>query len=1128
MARKYTEGFVTPKGVALTSNEPLDQRTVVQYLGDLYNPTLRPYPGIVVTVEEAIVIDEVSETLREYKFTGGDSTLGINWILYTGSGGANGINTEPNQFTSFVFLRQVGVPAVPTGGIYDTPVPSSSPTWTDGIPAGTDPLWMSKATFVQNSGLTPTWSTPILMEDTDNVDREYCSLDDATTAGEIDGDGKPNPPLESPIQRDYWHNVPLPTDNYMAIGTKVGGAYPTNWDVIKVGGEGGTAGATGDAGTGYLTSIVFARDNEEAMDRAVVTGGSFSSPTPTATTIDGNNKVISWYDGIPAGTAKVWMSKFTFNDADHIVGSPSYVWTTPSGITDTGTVDFEFSEELAQPADPTANPGVWSSVATINTVWMAQRTITNGVFGAWQIIRIKGETGLTGQGLQIEGRDTIANILAMSPEPALLTIWIASDTDAGAAVPGVVNDAYLFVGAGNGEGGTAWDNIGGITGTDGVSYKYAVAFYRSVAQPTTPSGGTFASPTPVGWSDGIPVGTAVDEAVWMSTRYFADNIGVNAGLADWAAPTLATDTMDFDFKYATIQGGDATPLAPHLAPGGTWLETGDENTVWMAKGQKLNGVVDDTTWIILRIKGETGNDGADGVPSFLSSAYIKTNDDISGIAVTGGTYISPIPTSTYSAINWTDGVPTGDGALWFVQVKFDQTDTGNDKVWPAPVKIADNATVEYNFSSSVSEPVGVPIEASNGTNGWYDDASDITGVGGTVRWMAVGSRSNGVWPETWDIVKVIGEDGVAGLSARTYIPSSMFVRADDTNIQAFQPVAQYLLEGLPGDFTIAGDAPTLDVGGNIYTFTDGIPDRTAVFPDNSHRIWQITAVFNSVDHLGAANLMAWSYPSLLADNNGIDYEYHPGIGVGHTEPPSPSTDPTDWVSVPNALTYWIAQRNWSDGVTAQWVVYKVRGEDGADGDDVGTYVPPDPRSTKTWYNSHVVQDPNDLFNAPTQQEVTTQLGNPEVLGTSGEAWTEERVQAHNILWNDLPNSTYASAFSVIHETNPLSSGPYDAQGYELTLSWITPPERPAIDWGDMQYGQDQFPTSGSDTNFEKLIRVRYGDLCRVVKNTPAESTLWDEGDILRYIGDENLQPNGPDPATTDGPRSADHAWELVV
>jgi hypothetical protein len=922
MGRKYTQGMTTPKGIVMTTAEPVDQRVVVNYLVDLYEISLNAYPGIKVTVLEEIEGD----TLNEYKLIGSDSTNPSNWLLWgnaTGSGG--GAPSTPNQYTSFVFLRNVGNPATPTGGDYDTPTPAG---WFDYVPAGTDPLWMSSGIMIDGAG-SPTWTTPTLTEDNANIDYQYCVTGDVPIGDIVNG--VPLEPLESPVQRTYWHDEPeAAVDDWMAIGQKIGGNYPTAWQVVRIGGENGATGPTGQEGRQYVTSTVFSRSNEASMNRAVVSGGGFNSPSPTLTTIDGITQAVSWSDGIPDGTAKIWMSSFVFNSVDNASSSPANIWTVPGPMSDTATVDFEFSSLASTPGTPDTNPSGWTSTADSSTIWIAQRTVSNGTLGAWQVWKAKGETGETGAGIQIAGRDTIANILLMTtPAVALMDIWIASDTDAGADVPGVVNDAYLYVGAGNGTNGTEWDNIGSVVGTDGVSYKYSVIFKREATIPTTPTGGTFDDPVAAGWSDAPPA--AVNGTVlWMSTRYFANDPTINAALEDWSLPALAADTNDFTFQYALEQGGGAAPALPDVAAPGIWFETGTADSVWMAKASKLNGVIDDTSWILLRIQGEQGATGSDGIPAYLSSAYIKTNNDISGLSVTGGTYVSPIPTSLYSGVNWTDGIPSGDGALWFVQVKFDQTDVANDKVWPAPTKMADNATVEYLYSSSVSEPVGDPIEGSPGGNTWYDNASDVTDLSQVVRWMAIGSRYNGIWPTAWDKVSVIGETGAAGLSPRTYIPSSLFVRSDDENIQSFQPTGQYLVDNA-GEFEITGAQPTSTVGPYTYTFVDGIPDRTGSAPGNALKVWMIQAVFNSVDHLGIGNQMTWSYPTLLADNNTIDYEYHPGIGVDHTIPGDPGSGQLGWLAAPDADTYWIAQKNWAEGPSAVWVVYLIRGEDGAQG-----------------------------------------------------------------------------------------------------------------------------------------------------------------------------------------------------
>ena len=55
-------------------------------------------------------------------------------------------------------------------------------------------------------------------------------------------------------------------------------------------------------------------------------------------------------------------------------------------------------------------------------------------------------------------------------------------------------------------------------------------FVRSNIQPTTPTGGSYASPVPTGWYDGVPTGT---DLVWMSTKTFYSD---NTGDANWSTP----------------------------------------------------------------------------------------------------------------------------------------------------------------------------------------------------------------------------------------------------------------------------------------------------------------------------------------------------------------------------------------------------------------------------------------------------------------------------------------------------------------------------------------------------------------------------------------------------------------
>ena len=81
-------------------------------------------------------------------------------------------------FDSLVFTRTNGTPSTPVGGSYDNPLPdenASGMEWFDGIPDGTEQVWMSKCHFVSN-GLYPEdakWSKPQPMTDTADFESIY-------------------------------------------------------------------------------------------------------------------------------------------------------------------------------------------------------------------------------------------------------------------------------------------------------------------------------------------------------------------------------------------------------------------------------------------------------------------------------------------------------------------------------------------------------------------------------------------------------------------------------------------------------------------------------------------------------------------------------------------------------------------------------------------------------------------------------------------------------------------------------------------------------------------------------------------------------------------------------------------
>lgn len=277
---------------------------------------------------------------------------------------------------------------------------------------------------------------------------------------------------------------------------------------------------------------------------ATPTGGSYANPVPTQSI---------WSDTTPNGTDPVWMSSAFFQS-----DTSSATWSTPSKIADTVDLDYAFLDQDAtlsyiQSHSPgngsstTQYENGWADSSTENTYWMALRKWQNGNWGSWSFTKIKGEDGK--------------------------------------------------------------DGINGKDGADGVQGDFkSQVFKRSLTAPTKPTGGSYKSPIPTGWSDGIPSDS--DYPVWMSVATFS----VTTTSPAWSSPVQITNTADIRYRFCDLEtlpesSNPATDTA-------SWKETATDNTYWMAVQKQSNGVWG--TWSYARIKGEKG-DSAESVITLDSS-----------------------------------------------------------------------------------------------------------------------------------------------------------------------------------------------------------------------------------------------------------------------------------------------------------------------------------------------------------------------------------------------------------------------------------------------------------------------------------------------------------------------------
>lgn len=232
----------------------------------------------------------------------------------------------------------------------------------------------------------------------------------------------------------------------------------------------------------------------------------------------------------------------------------------------------------------------------------------------------------------------------------------------------------------------------GEAGIDGVSPNTAfksIVFKRSNTAVATPTGGSYASPVPSGWSDGVPTG---EEKLWASSRIFSSD-GKSPQQSEWTVPRQMTDTADFDVEFSS----EETPTAPsgHPNTNTAWSNESDENTIWMATSKKSNGVWSD--WQVSRIKGENGTDGTSIKIIGKALAHYSTMSEARA-------NFTPV---TSAQAKSSDGTATQmiviSGGYAIVDINDEETDTTKQSVWycykSALGRVDLDGNVSYSFTT---------------------------------------------------------------------------------------------------------------------------------------------------------------------------------------------------------------------------------------------------------------------------------------------------------------------------------------------------------------------------------------------------------------------------------------------
>lgn len=179
----------------------------------------------------------------------------IRAIAYNGTNGTAG----QGQVKGICFLRATSAPATPSGGTYLSPTATG---WSDGIPSGTNPLYMTTRIFTSD-GQSPqqaTWTTPQLTSSLGQGVKTQFSTDASS-----------------------WHDTPATTDVYMRTGTSTdGGATWTYAGAVKIKGEVGSPGIDGANGSnGSATFVITRSANDSSAPTITEVNAAISrSPVP--------------------------------------------------------------------------------------------------------------------------------------------------------------------------------------------------------------------------------------------------------------------------------------------------------------------------------------------------------------------------------------------------------------------------------------------------------------------------------------------------------------------------------------------------------------------------------------------------------------------------------------------------------------------------------------------------------------------------------------------------------------------------------------------------------------------------------------------------------------------------------
>lgn len=132
-------------------------------------------------------------------------------------------------------------------------------------------------------------------------------------------------------------------------------------------------------------------------------------------------------------------------------------------------------------------------------------------------------------------------------------------------------------------------------------------------------------------------------------------------------------------------------------------------------------------------------------------------------------------------------------------------------------------------------------------------------------------------------------------------------------------------DGISGDFksTVfirSNTQPSTPSGGTYFNpipsgWSDGVPTGDAI-------LWSSSSTFKAT-----TVTPIWSTPASMTDTATVTFRYSSVLN----NPGTPSTIPNNWSSTASETTIWLAIQETKNGIIANWVISKIKGEKGEDG-----------------------------------------------------------------------------------------------------------------------------------------------------------------------------------------------------